>query len=182
MIQEKLVCVKRLADGMPFKMGRLEAQNLIKDKTGEFQRTSKSYTKSYYRRMAQTLRNQEIFKAEKVDFSTKQSQNFVEQEGNKIIAWRFRGNKTISYEIPEDPQKAEEKHTWLQNLIEKACRNPHDQSIKAGILSKIAIFFGFLKKKEDIKWPKEESIDLPKWQRYTFGYGDIKDLNNIKLA
>jgi hypothetical protein len=182
-MSERLVCIRRKSDGMPSRLPQRVAETIINDRPGEFEFTSKSYAKSYYKRMNRTMQNHEALKAAGVDFSTNQKKNFVEQEGNKIIAWRFRGNKTITYEMPEDEQKAAEKKTWLEKLIDSACRNPNDQSIKAGILSKLAIFFGFLQdSKKKQKGPTQESVDLPQYQRYNFGYGDINNLDKARLA
>jgi hypothetical protein len=171
---EKLLCVRRMADGMPFKMAVSEAKNLIKDKPSEFVLTTKNYTRSFYRRMAQTLRNQEAIKAENVDFSTDQKYNFVEQEGNK-------GIKTIQVEIPKDAVEAEAKKSWIKELVERACINPNDHSLREGILAKLAIFFGFLVKKK-VKRNTQEAVDLPQYQRYTYGYGSVKDIANLRLA
>lgn len=173
--------IRRISDGMPFRIAKSEALNLIKDKPTEFIHTTKSYTRSFYRRMNQSMNNEAAFKAEQVDFSDKQKKNFVEQDGRKIIGWRYKGVKTLHYELPADPKKAEEKKTWLQDIIDKACRNPNDQSLKAGILTKLAIFFGFLNSdvKPESQELKKESVDLPLYQRYVLGYGDLK---NIKLA
>jgi hypothetical protein len=178
---EKQVCVRRKSDGMPFKVAQSEALNLIKDKPLEFARTSKGYTRSFYRRMAKTMSNQEAFDKEKVDFSTKQKKNFVEQDGDKVIAWRFRGTKTLNYEIPKEKEEAEAKQSWIKEIVEKACINPNDKSLKQGLLSKLAIFFGFLSQKKTTEAVKE-SVDLPLYQRYVLGYGKTDDMANLRLA
>lgn len=177
----KLVTIKRNSDGMPYRLTRIQAQQLMLDKPGEFYYTSKSAAKAFNKRFAQTVANQEYFKKENIDFSTNQNKNFVEQEGNKIIAWVHKGFKTHHFEVPKDETAAEEKKDWLHKLVDKYCINPNDQSIKAGLLSKLAIFFGFLKQKE-AKTTLPNSVDLPLYTRHTYGYGQVTDLANVKLA
>lgn len=170
--------VRRISDGMPFRIAKSEALNLIKDKPTEFIHTTKSYTRSFYRRMNQSMNNEAAFKAEQVDFSDKQKKNFVEQDGRKIIGWRYRGVNPFAYKIPKEKEEAEAKKSWIKSIVEQACINPNDKSLKQGLLSKLAIFFGFLSQKK-VTHEIEESVDLPLYQRYVLGYGDLK---NIKLA
>lgn len=170
----KLVNVVR-KDGTPFRMLDIEAQDLVA--TGNFQYTSKGAVKAFYKRLARSVANQEYIA--KFDMSKKQSSNFVTEENGKIVANILLKQKPFTYKLPEDPEDKEKvaKHkSWIESIVEAACINPNDHTIKQGILSKIAIFFGFLS--EFMKAPKEvkthETIMLPQYHRRVIGYGTLK--------
>ena len=150
----------------------------IRAEKPEFKLVSKSTMKSFYKRLEQVQKNQETFEREKVDFTTAQKvqENFVQEEQGKVIAYRFRGTKTLTYEMPEDEKKAEEKKSWLQGIIDKACINPHDQTMKKSLLATLLTFFGLFTKKELVSKPKSHSVDLPIWQRYILGYGTTEKM------
>jgi len=177
MNQEKQVCILRKDDKTPMRVYRSVAEKLIKDEPGNFCYTSKGATQGFYRRLAQTLQNEETLK--NVDFTTSQKvqENFVQQEGDKIIGYRFRGSKSFSYELPDDEKEAEKKQTWVQEVIEKACINPNDQSLKKSLLAQLLMFFGLFTKKELITKPKTQSVNLPQYQRYILGYGQLPSAN-----
>lgn len=163
----------RTHDGQPFRLTRSEAQSLIG--TGGFKYTSKEATKAWYKRLAQVSRNEEALKH--VDFTTSQKvqQNFVQEEKGKVVGYRLRKMNSVTYTMPADHEEAEAKKNWLHDLVERTCINPHDHTIKQGILSTIAIFFGFLLKKK-VMHETTESVDLPQYQRYVLGYGSLKQL------
>ena len=179
MNQEKQVCILRKDDKTPMRVYRSVAQQLMKDQPDNFCYTSKGATQGFYRRLAQTLQNEETLK--NVDFTTSQKrpENFVQQEGNKIIGYRFRGTKTISYILPEDEKEAEKKKTWIQGLVEKACINPNDQTLKKSILAQLLMFFGIFTKRDVApKQSRNQSVGLPQYQRYILDYGQLPQSAN----
>jgi hypothetical protein len=175
----RLVCLKR-PDGMIYRLQHKDATAIIAEKP-EFKLVSKSTSKSFYKRLEQVQKNRAEFERYQVDFTTNQKvqKNFVQEEDGKVVAYRFRGTKMLTYEMPEDEKQAEEKKTWLQDIIDKACINPHDQSIKKSLLATLLAFFGLFTKKELVDKPKTHSVDLPLYQRYIFGYGTT---DNIRYA
>ena len=185
MNQEKQVCILRKDDKTPMRVYRSVAQRLIQDEPDNFCYTSKGATQGFYRRLAQTLQNEETLK--NVDFSTSQKnpENFVQQEGNKIIGYRLRGTKNFFYTLPDEVtegKEAAEKHkTWVQEVIERACINPNDQSLKKNLLAQLLMFFNIFVPKRGIKItqkPKTQSANLPRYQRYILAYGQLPQSAN----
>ena len=86
---EKLLTVKRIKDGIPFRLPKTTAIQLVTEGIAVY--TSKSYAKSFYRRLATVSANEEYLK--NIDFSTKQSDNFVMKEGNKTLGYVLRNQK-----------------------------------------------------------------------------------------
>ena len=170
MTQFRLVNVKNKENGMMNRIPQLLAEKLVKEGTHVF--VSKGATKHFFNRQFKIFSSEDALK--NVDFSKKQKENFVTQEGNKVMGYRLRGFKKLTYEMPEDKVKAEEKKTWLENIVEKYCINPEDNTIKSSLLAKLAIFLGFFKnlsKKKSI--PKTQTKELPLYQRYIMGYGKL---------
>lgn len=169
----KLVCVRRKSDNYPFRMEKQAADAMMLDKPGEFAFTSKESTKAFYKRLAGTTSNEQFLK--NVDFTTKQKDNFVVEENGKVIGYVLKGMKAVSWETPEDEQEAIKKRNWIENLIESACINPNDQTLKNNIVARLAVFFGlfkdFFNKKNKTPLPKSNSVDLPQFQRFVLGYG-----------
>jgi len=170
MTQHRLVNIKNKQNGMMNRVPQLLAEKLVKE--GNFNFVSKGSARHLANRILKMYNNEEALA--NVDFSKKQKENFVTQEGNKVIGYRFRGFKSLKYEIPEDEAKAKEKKTWIQSLVEKYCINPEDNTIKNSLLAKLAIFLGFFKGLRKQTKPKEQTIELPLYQRYIMGYGKLQ--------
>mgnify|MGYP000854603596 CR=1 FL=1 len=188
-MNEKLVNVKRLSDGRPFRFPKSQADAMLaltnEDGSRKFSKTSKSYGRSYYRRAAQVIANRDYMEAHGISVSKDQNDHFCTQEGRKIVAHIYRGTKTHKYQMPTDPEKAKEKRTWVEGLVEKACINPHNGELRSSLLAKLAILLGFKKlfeKKADQPEFEEKEVQLPYYERRLFGYGDIKDHKNILIA
>lgn len=168
--QNRLVNVKNTRTGMFNRLPQAIAERLVNE-TGEHVYVSKGTMKHFFNKKFKIMSNEEALKL--VDFSKKQKDNFITQEGDKIMGYKLQGYQDLTYTIPEDKKKAEEKKSWVREVVEKYCINPEDNSIKKSLLAKLAIFFGFLKSKEEKEKPKQPTIKLPKYTRYIMGYGKL---------
>lgn len=176
----KNICLKRKSDSHYFQINREVAEHLMADKPGEFAFTTKNACKAYYKRMAKTVANERVIK--NLDFSTKQNSTFVLEDNGKVYGYVLRGTTRINTGTPETEEEVQAKRNWLEKLIETACINPNDQTLKTNLIAKIAVFFGLFKdlfSKKDKQAPLPDFVDLPKYQRYIIGYGTIE---NMKIA
>lgn len=164
----RLVCIRRVSDGMMYRIPRVNALPLVN--AGAFKFSTKGAYKHFVNKNYKIYNNQKALK--NVDFSKDQDSNFVQQEGNKIMGYMLKGFKTLTYELPEDKEEAKEKQNWVEKTIEKYCINPQDNTIKSNLLAKLATLFGFFKSKKEQE--KVHSVELPLYTRYIMGYGQLQ--------
>lgn len=170
----KLINLKHKATGSITRLPKDVARQIMSEQPNTFSFVSKESTKAFFKRYYQIARNQEALK--NVDFTTNQAKrdNFVQQEGGKVIGYQLKNLNPFTYTLPADEKKAEEKKSWIEGIVEKACINPHDQSLKQSILAKVLIFLGLFHKKEEVK-EKTETVHLPNYQRWIISYGTVEN-------